>query len=236
MAAFSTNENYVSDDEDEYEYYDSDEEYSSSGSEDQVKDENQITSNPQNSFVNDILFTLYNDYIMDWNNDQSKNLDVVTNLTGLLNFIETYSKNKQDNGIKIVYHGTTEHAISCIRETMFIVPNGKDVKVRNGSVYGNGVYCSESIEVAKGYSTNNKLIVCLLAPGKINTKSPFINSDKYDTNYCEYSKIICTFDSKNICPLFIIDKFEVEKISDYTEIIKGFIENVFELTSERQFI
>ena len=43
MAAFSTNENYVSDDEDEYEYYDSDEEYSSSGSEDQVKDENQIT-------------------------------------------------------------------------------------------------------------------------------------------------------------------------------------------------
>ena len=49
--------------DDEYEYYDSDEEYFSSDTEFKNKEDNQSLLIPQNSFVNDMLFTLYNDYI-----------------------------------------------------------------------------------------------------------------------------------------------------------------------------
>ena len=214
---------------------DSDYEYESD--KEQIHEEITIQTQtiPENSFINDILFTLYNDFILPWSIDESNNLDIVTNLSGLLNFIENYSKNNKNSKLKIVYHGTTTEAIESIRETMFIVPDNKRVKIRNGKEYGKGIYCSPSIKVANGYSTNNKLIVCLLAPGRVNKKYPYINSDEYDTNYCQTTEIVCTFDSKNICPLFIVNKNEVDKIKNYTEIISGFITNVFELTSERQF-
>jgi hypothetical protein len=229
---------YENDSNDEYSYYDSDEENEVEESEKQLIIDDTIETDiePYN-FVNDLLFTLYNDFILPWSLDESNGIDVVINMSGLLNFIELYSKSFDLEELMITYHGTTNESIEKIKETMFIVPDGNNVKIRNGSLYGLGVYSSPLINVASGYTTNNKIIVCLLAPGNINYQGPWKNkhNEGFNTNYCKSTEIICTFDSKRVCPLFIIDKKNINKITSYCDIIKGFIKNVFQLTSERHF-
>jgi len=230
--------NYDSDEEDDYEYPESEDSYSkeSDTNYDIIEDFEENDVQPVYfNFVHDILFTLYNDYILPWSVNKSNNIEMIINMSGLHNFIQLYSKNVKSENLMVVFHGSSQKALESIKESMFIVPDGENVKVKNGSAYGLGVYSSTLTSVACNYSTCGKIIVCLLAPGKINKKPPYVNSKKYDTNYCTMNQYICTFDSKRICPLFIVDKSNLNKIDEYSSIIRGFIENVFELTSERNF-
>jgi len=50
------------------------------------------------------------------------------------------------------YHGTKPEFLNSIINSGLRVPNGKDVQVRNGSVYGVGIYSSKIPEYAQLYA------------------------------------------------------------------------------------
>jgi len=67
---------------------------------------------------------------------------------------------------RLVFHGTTGHAIDAIVKEGFKV-GGVDVPSRHGSSYGVGIYVSESPAVAMGYiqdSTSSRLLFARLCP------------------------------------------------------------------------
>ena len=66
----------------------------------------------------------------------------------------------------LVFHGTAAKNTLSIINNGLVVPGTHGVKVRNGSAYGNGVYCSPNVNTASWYATTmGVLFACLALPG-----------------------------------------------------------------------
>lgn len=77
----------------------------------------------------------------------------------------------------ITFHGTSEVAVNSIVEKGYIVPGKNGVKVKNGSMYGNGVYTSPFFDKAMYYTLPDKIsyvyvLVNILLLGKLKMVAP----------------------------------------------------------------
>jgi len=67
---------------------------------------------------------------------------------------------------KIVYHGTNHKNNQSILEKGLIVGGTKGVGIRNGTVYGRGVYCSPHTSTAKCYE-NGSMFICIIKKQRV---------------------------------------------------------------------
>jgi len=66
------------------------------------------------------------------------------------------------NVSSLAFHGTDSRNVPSIRRKGLVVGGTEGVAIRNGSAYGNGIYCSPSLETASAYS-GGAIFVCHVA-------------------------------------------------------------------------
>lgn len=70
-----------------------------------------------------------------------------------------------DLSLKIVFHGTSKANTGGIIDKNLLVPDGRAVKVCNGSSYGKGIYMAVDSNLSFRYSRNEPIFACLAIVG-----------------------------------------------------------------------
>lgn len=115
-------------------------------------------------------------------------------------------KAKKNSKVKVkptlVYHGTSRWAAERIAEGGFRIPQIDGGEVKNGALYGIGVYCSPDLYVAQSYAGGSVLVcVCLMGLSTKKKKRKDLTSKyKYDSYTSGTYYVI--HDKYSILPLY----------------------------------
>ena len=142
----------------------------------------------------------------------------------LMKFMEMNSKpNQSAVKIKICYHGTLKKNHKSIIQSNLMIPKSLD-----SGLYGNGIYMSPDYKIAKCYSSNSQVFVCLSLPGKRYQARRFIRYREndygvplkkgYDSHISPDGKELVFFDPCQLLPCYLIHTDKVHEVQ--TELLK----------------
>lgn len=143
-----------------------------------------------------------------------------------MKFINRRSNNKHISPvqIKVCYHGTAQSNHKSIIESNLMVPDGYKLRhARNAGYYGRGIYMSPDERVARCYSTNSQVFVCLSLPGRqYKAKEYRINDNDYgiplqhgyDSHISPNGKEWVFFNPSQLLPCCLVDSIRASSVKN----------------------
>ena len=157
----------------------------------------------------------------------------------LIKFMEMSSKSSESVAkIQVCYHGSLKKNYKSIIRSNLMVPDGWTFCHRTDcGWYGRGIYMSPDYNIARQYSSDSQVFVCLCLPGKrykAKKVSCCRNDDYgialkkgYDSHIGPHNKEWVFFDSCQLLPCYLINTSQVRQVE--TELLKydiPFIKNL----------
>ena len=112
---------------------------------------------------------------MNWNNDNSSNKRVITNIFEIIDNNENKLENDSKKRI-LLFHGTkTQNILGILSKGLLIAPIESE---SSGNRFGNGIYLTDSFQKSLGYASNDKKKYILLVDTLLDKIYQFKQKDK----------------------------------------------------------